>query len=664
MRAVRVLARHMVVAFGLAVTAVGALAAPASAADPASITIIATSDATTPPAVGTVGDPVPMAIGEQVTFRLKLQVPESTSIVYTARVTLPAELDYVGGSASVSYQANLQPSMDGDFVGISNSSTPTFAFPAGRIAFDSGTGTLSFDFGSIINNDGDGDEEWLIIDITAVMSDQLATNSGDTMSVDLALVIDEGFPTELIQSAASVHLEVVEPSLDATALFSPAEVARGGSSTFTIDVTNLATDGATGPLHDIAVAETFDDWLHVTAVNVTFNGAATTFGSTFTDNSTITLGFATGVQDELSVSVSGLPVDGTVSVVVSLATDPAASPASLPRTITSTVDIAADSLGSGVSPSSEQRSHTDTAADNLTVFRAPLAEVATTTDSPTNDTTIPFTVTFDEDVTGLDVSDLTLVAPAGSNFANFVAVDARTYTVDVTGMTADGDIGVLVGAGAATNSDGRTNPESEPAVVTYDGTAPTITGPAEGSTIETTTDPGQAGAIVEFEVIGANLGCAPNSGALFVIGTNVVTCTAEDDAGNVTVRTFAIEVTDAEAPTIGDLPDRQLLLATGATTATVTFAPPAATDNSGSVQVACVAPSGTALPAGTHTITCTATDTAGNTATSSFVVTISRAPTIPATGSNTQRGLQLAALLLVAGAALLATTTIRRRRTA
>jgi uncharacterized repeat protein (TIGR01451 family) len=58
-----------------------------------------------------------------------------------------------------------------------------------------------------------------------------------------------------------------------------------------------------------------------------------------------------------------------------------------------------------------------------------------------------------------------------------------------------------------------------------------------------------------------------------------------------------------------------------ATAGTVSFATPAVSDNC-SATVACVPPSGSMFPTGTTTVTCTATDTAGNTATCSFPVTV------------------------------------------
>lgn len=664
MRAVRRLTKHALVIIGLgsAVVLVPPANSIGAADDPAVIAVHATSEASTPVTAGAVGSPVPVAVGEQVTFRVEFVLPESTTISLTVDHVVPDDLEYVSGSATVSYVADSSPSFDGSFAGITNTPDPDFEFPASRVSFDSGSRVLSFDFGSIINNDGDSGDEWIVIDFSAVVPDQPTVNGGDEMSAGYSVTVDEGLPTEVTVSADPVHLVVVEPALDSTAQFAPDEVARGGSSTLTIEVSNLAADGATGPAHDLVVSEMLDDWLHVVAVNVTFNGAAVTFGSTFTNSSVVNPGFATGVEDELVVTISGLPVDGTGSIVVSLTTDPAVSAASLPRTISSTLDVDGDSLNSATSPTSEQRSYSTSAADDLVVYRAPLVELDSTAVSPTNDTSIGFTATFDEDVTGFTETGLSLAAPSGATITNFVAVDARRYTFDVSGMSADGDVTVTVAAGAATNSDGRTNAASEPVVVTFDGTAPTISGPDEGSTIDAPTAAGQPSTIVEFEVSGENAECTPASGSVFPIGATEVTCTAEDDAGNTAVLSFSVVVSDLEAPVISDNPDLRLVLPSGASSTVLTYALPSATDNSGSAQVVCLAPSGAVLPVGSYVVTCTATDPSNNTATSSFAVTVVRAPVIPATGGNALDGLRLAALLVAGGAALVGASSQRRRR--
>src|SRR5262249_23321225 len=60
----------------------------------------------------------------------------------------------------------------------------------------------------------------------------------------------------------------------------------------------------------------------------------------------------------------------------------------------------------------------------------------------------------------------------------------------------------------------------------------------------------------------------------------------------------------------------------GTTGTVVTYPAPQASDNCSLMSVVCTPPSGSAFSAGTPTVTCTATDTAGNPATCSFSVTV------------------------------------------
>jgi uncharacterized repeat protein (TIGR01451 family) len=59
----------------------------------------------------------------------------------------------------------------------------------------------------------------------------------------------------------------------------------------------------------------------------------------------------------------------------------------------------------------------------------------------------------------------------------------------------------------------------------------------------------------------------------------------------------------------------------GSSTVIVNYPPPAASDNCPGVATVCVPPSGAAFPLGATTVTCTATDGAGNSATCAFTVT-------------------------------------------
>lgn len=87
------------------------------------------------------------------------------------------------------------------------------------------------------------------------------------------------------------------------------------------------------------------------------------------------------------------------------------------------------------------------------VDAAPPAVSAITLDgtSPTTSSTLGFTITFSEDVNGVDLSDFALATTgsASGTLLSLVQVDARTYRVNVGGVTGQGTIGLsLTAAGS------------------------------------------------------------------------------------------------------------------------------------------------------------------------------------------------------------------------
>ena len=89
--------------------------------------------------------------------------------------------------------------------------------------------------------------------------------------------------------------------------------------------------------------------------------------------------------------------------------------------------------------------------------------------------------------------------------------------------------------------------------------------------------------------------------------------------------TFTITVNDTQPPTITCPANVTAITDQNACPpppcVVATFPPPTATDNCPGVTVVCTPPSGSCFPTGTTTVTCTATDASGNTATCSFTLT-------------------------------------------
>lgn len=167
-------------------------------------------------------------------------------------------------------------------------------------------------------------------------------------------------------------------------------------------------------------------------------------------------------------------------------------------------------------------------------------------------------------------------------------------------------------------------------VTVNDTEPPSITCPAN---ILQGTDAGQCSAVVTYmtpvptdNCPGATATCSPLSGSTFLIGTTTVTCTAVDAVMNSATCSFTITVADTEPPAITCPAD---IVVTGTATAgscgftaVITYTTPTPTDNCPGPTAACIPASGSTFMEGVTTVTCTATDAAGNTTTCTFTVTV------------------------------------------
>ena len=178
-------------------------------------------------------------------------------------------------------------------------------------------------------------------------------------------------------------------------------------------------------------------------------------------------------------------------------------------------------------------------------------------------------------------------------------------------------------------TDGAGNDDPSPASFTWtvDTVAPALTLPAD-ITAEATS---AAGAVVGYDAATATdlhpaapaVACDLASGSTFPLGATTVTCSATDDAGNTATGAFRVTVIDTTAPVIASIAGDMTLDATGPAGAVATWTAPTASDAvDGVVAVACNPPSGATFVLGATTVTCSATDSAGNTASAAFVVTV------------------------------------------
>lgn len=244
------------------------------------------------------------------------------------------------------------------------------------------------------------------------------------------------------------------------------------------------------------------------------------------------------------------------------------------------------------------------------------------TEMTVTDTTAPEVVAPD---------DMTLEAtgPAGAlaSWPQVLANDLVDGQLDATCSPASGSTFALGAAGVtceATDQAGNTG-QGAFTVTVVDTTPPAITVPAPGATEAT----GPNGAAVTFSAATASdivdgdvaPSCNAASGDTFPLGSTTVTCTATDAKGNTSTETFTVTVVDTTAPAL-IVPAGITAEATSPSGAGVAFEVTASDLVDGAVAPSCSSSSGDTFALGDTTITCSATDAAGNTASASFVISV------------------------------------------
>ncbi|NUQ84658.1 MAG: HYR domain-containing protein [Anaerolineales bacterium] len=236
--------------------------------------------------------------------------------------------------------------------------------------------------------------------------------------------------------------------------------------------------------------------------------------------------------------------------------------------------------------------------------------------------------------------DMTVEAtgPSGAVVAfSPTANDAADGSVPVTCSPASGSafaLGVTTVNCSASDSSGNIAYGSFNVTVT-DTTPPILSLPAD----ITTEAMGSFGAAVTFTASASDLvsgsvsvTCSPASGSAFALGATTVNCSASDSSGNIAYGSFNVTVTDTTPPVISPHEDVTVGTSSGSGTVVV-YSPPATTDVVDGAGVAvCTPTSGSLFPVGITTVTCTATDSHGNSAAPvTFLVTVNYEPNPAAT---------------------------------
>lgn len=240
------------------------------------------------------------------------------------------------------------------------------------------------------------------------------------------------------------------------------------------------------------------------------------------------------------------------------------------------------------------------------------------------DTTAPLIATHGDET-------VEAASPAGASVnytspATSDAVDGNGTAECTPASGATFPLGATIVSCTATDTAGNPAAPTTFQVLVRDTTAPVIAAHADASAEATSA----AGAVVSYSspatsdaVDGPGVAsCAPPSGSTFALGTTTVTCSATDAAGNAAAPTsFSVLVQDTTAPSL-TVPADLSVPATGATGAVVSYSVTAEDLADPAPVVSCTPPSGSLFAIGPTTVSCTATDAAGNSQSASFTVRV------------------------------------------
>ncbi|MFA5801870.1 MAG: HYR domain-containing protein [Thermoleophilia bacterium] len=235
-------------------------------------------------------------------------------------------------------------------------------------------------------------------------------------------------------------------------------------------------------------------------------------------------------------------------------------------------------------------------------------------------------VTTDNAPTGwqnIDVSVTLACTDAGSGCAS------TTYELDA-GASQYGLAVAVNGDGIHTityrSQDVAGNVETtKTATVMIDKTPPAVT--TSGNLIVEATGPSGSSASFDTYATDALSGvvggtsCTPASGLTFPLGSTTVTCSATDAAGNTGTAALTVTVADTTAPAV-TTSGNVTVEAIGPSGAVVYFTSGATDIVDGTDLTSCTPASGSTFPLGSTTVTCSASDGAGNTGTGTLTVTV------------------------------------------
>jgi hypothetical protein len=468
-------------------------------------------------------------------------------------------------------------------------------------AYSSGSGNAALIFTYTVQaGDTSGDLDY-------VAADSL-TLSGGTIrvgAVDASLALPAPGDPGSLGANKNIVIDAVTPSVTSVSVPPDGMYKTGGTLTFTVNYDEAVTVNAAGgiPYIEITVGSLDRQAAYVSGSGSTALVFSYTVQSGNLDNDGVTVG-------ALSLN------SGTIR-------DAAGNDAALTLSgVGSTSGVLVDAV-------------------------APAVMIASATAALTNASPILVTITFSEDVSGFTADDITV----GNGSKGVLSGSGNSYAISITPVT-DGAVTVDVAANAATDAAGNGSTAAAQLSRTYDGTAPAAPSVTSAAVVTNDAAPtwtwtagGGGNSVFRYRLDSGDLTSGATETSIPSLtpesplseGIHTLYVQERDAAGNWSASgsyTVTIDTTEPAAPSTPDLAagsDTGISNTDNITNViTPTFTGTAEADStvtlySASVQIGTATADGSgnwsltasALSEGTHTITATAADAAGNVGTAS-----------------------------------------------
>ena len=422
--------------------------------------------------------------------------------------------------------------------------------------------------------------------------------------------------TDTVGNAATRSFPVVVRDTTAPVLTLPADkhvaaAGPGGATATYIATASDAVDGSVTPVCTPASGTLFalgSSTVRCTATDVAGNTTTGSFAVVVEDSAAPVVTVPGPITAEATGS-HGAPVDFTVS-----ATDTVDGPLAVICTVGGTTVHSGDTFAPGLvtvtCDATDTAGNTGTGSFTVTV-QDTTAPVLTLPADQHLEATGPGGATSTYTATAADAVDGSVTptcTPASGSTFPLGSTTVQCTVTDAAGNTAKGSFAVDV------------NDSSAPVVTVPDAITAEATGP-DGAAVSFTvaaTDSVDGSRPVTCLLA---FGTTVNSGDTFALGSTTVACRATDTAGNIGTGSFSVRVVDTTAPHV-TVPEDRTSEATGSTGAVVTYTATAADLVDGDITPVCSQASGSTFPLGSTSVTCTATDAAGNEGSASFGVDI------------------------------------------